>query len=87
MDAQVDCGVLADFDDLERRLRLDESGETAGQLIAYFGTVASSIETLLTTGLSQTEREVTMKLLQGVWAAQRIIQQVWESFHHPVLAR
>jgi hypothetical protein len=77
--------MFADFSRLDERLKEDQLGDVARSLMAYFNNIATSIDGLLTKEMPQHERDVTIKLLQGVWAAQRVIKQVWEKFHHTVL--
>lgn len=86
MDPTTEQGVFTDIAQLEQTLAEDSSGERARNMIGYFGHVSRASESLLQTALPDAERQLTGQLVEGLRAAQRVVQQVWETTHSASLA-
>lgn len=86
MDNPLEQGIFTDLARIEEAIAADSSGDRARQIIGYFAQMGKASESLLQTALPDAERQLTAQLIEGLHAAQRIVQKVWESTHSASLA-
>ena len=86
MNGNSEKTIFDDMAELEKTIADDVSGDRARAMVKYFDGVVKSSESMLQQQLQPNERQMTIQLIDGFRASQRIIQHVWETVHAASLA-
>jgi hypothetical protein len=87
MDNDLEQRIFAELDQIGNTLAEDRSGDRARAIVAYFSAMAEPSKEQLQTALPDAERRSTAQLVECLHAAQRLVQQLWETTHMATLSR